>query len=151
MVVLAVTWMAKVGREAEVAALFEKLTEQSRKEPGCAMYQVHRHKTEPRRYFIYEQYKDDAALEAHRAAPHLSPATALLLVDHQLAAGSVALLRDFVKRNDDSFAARPGLFDESIGDPLRDLALLIGGTALQHCDLNHGHKGSSQMSVLSSQ
>ena len=27
MVVLAVTWMAKVGREAEVAALFEKLTE----------------------------------------------------------------------------------------------------------------------------
>ena len=70
MVVLAVTWMAKVGHEAEVAALFEKLTEQSRKEPGCAMYQVHRHKTEPRRYFIYEQYKDDAALEAHRVAPH---------------------------------------------------------------------------------
>ena len=37
MVVLAVTWMAKVGHEAEVAALFEKLTEHSRKEPGCAM------------------------------------------------------------------------------------------------------------------
>ena len=70
MVVLAVTWMAKVGHEAEVAALFEKLTEQSRKELGCAMYQVHRHKTEPRRFFIYEQYKDDAALEAHRAAAH---------------------------------------------------------------------------------
>ena len=66
MVVLAVTWMAKVGHEAEVAALFEKLTEHSRKEPGCAMYQVHRHKTEARRFFIYEQYKDDAALEAHR-------------------------------------------------------------------------------------
>jgi len=31
---------------------------------------VHRHKTEPRRFFIYEQYKDDAALEAHRASPH---------------------------------------------------------------------------------
>src|SRR6476659_2791571 len=70
MVVLAVTWMAKAGRESEVAALFEKLTEHSRKEPGCAMYQVHRHKTDPRRFFIYEQYKDDAALEAHRAAPH---------------------------------------------------------------------------------
>ena len=70
MVVLAVTWMAKVGHEAEVTALFEKLTEQSRKEPGCAMYQGHRHKTEPRRFFIYEQYKDDAALEAHRAAAH---------------------------------------------------------------------------------
>ena len=70
MVVLAVTWMAKVGHEGDVATLFGKLTEESRKEPGCAMYQVHRHKTEPRRFFIYEQYKDDAALEAHRSAPH---------------------------------------------------------------------------------
>lgn len=70
MVVLAVTWMAKVGHEAEVSALFSKLTEESRKEPGCAMYQVHRHRTDGRRFFIYEQYKDDAALEAHRTATH---------------------------------------------------------------------------------
>jgi len=70
MVVLAVTWMAKAGREAEVTATFAKLTEESRKEPGCLMYLVHRHKTEPRRFFIYEQYKDDAALEAHRTAPY---------------------------------------------------------------------------------
>jgi len=70
MVVLAVTWMAKVGRENDVVGIFGKLTEASRKEPGCSMYVVHRHKTEPRRFFIYEQYKDDAALEAHRASPH---------------------------------------------------------------------------------
>ncbi|HZQ19659.1 MAG TPA: putative quinol monooxygenase [Terriglobales bacterium] len=70
MVVLAVTWVAKNGREADVAELFSKLTAESRKEPGCVTYQVHRHRTEPRRFFIYEQYKDDAALEAHRAAPH---------------------------------------------------------------------------------
>jgi len=70
MVVLAVIWMAKLGHEAEVAEVFSKLTVESRKEPGCLMFQVHRHKTEPRRYFIYEQYKDDAALEAHRATPH---------------------------------------------------------------------------------
>lgn len=70
MVVLAVTWMARLGRENEVANLFSKLSEESRKEPGCQMYQVHRHKTDSRRFFIYEQYKDDAALEAHRAAPH---------------------------------------------------------------------------------
>jgi quinol monooxygenase YgiN len=62
--------VAKVGREAEVAELFAKLTEESREELGCAMYQVHQHRTEPRRFFIYEQYKDDAALEAHRNAPH---------------------------------------------------------------------------------
>jgi len=70
MVVLAVTWMAKAGREAEVAAVFAKLAEESRKEGGCLIYQVHRHKTDPRRFFVYEQYKDDAALEAHRSAPH---------------------------------------------------------------------------------
>ena len=70
MVVLAVTWVAKAAREADVAGLLSKITEESRKEPGCIMYQVHRHRTEPRRFFIYEQYKDDAALEAHRTAPH---------------------------------------------------------------------------------
>ncbi len=70
MVVLAVSWMAKPGQESAVAELFSKLSEESRKEPGCPMYQVHRHKTDPRRFFVYEQYKDDAALEAHRASPH---------------------------------------------------------------------------------
>jgi quinol monooxygenase YgiN len=70
MVVLAVTWMAKAGHEADVTTLFLKLSEEARKEPGCAMFQVHRHKTDGRRYFIYEQYKDDAALEAHRSTPH---------------------------------------------------------------------------------
>jgi quinol monooxygenase YgiN len=70
MVVLAVTWMAKVGHEAEVAAILAKLSEESRKEPGCAMFQAHRHRTEPRRFFIYEQYRDDAALEGHRTTAH---------------------------------------------------------------------------------
>jgi (4S)-4-hydroxy-5-phosphonooxypentane-2,3-dione isomerase len=70
MVVLAVTWVAKVGCEAEVAEVLAKLTAEARKEPGCAMFQVHRHRTEPRRFFIYEQYKDDAALESHRNTPH---------------------------------------------------------------------------------
>ena len=70
MVVLAVTWIAKTGRESETAAIFEKLQAESRKEAGCTTYQVHKHKTDPRRFFIYEQYKDDAALEAHRSSPH---------------------------------------------------------------------------------
>ena len=51
MVVLAVTWIAKAGQEAEVTSIFSKLTEASRQEPGCVTFQVHRHKTEPRRLF----------------------------------------------------------------------------------------------------
>ena len=70
MVVLAVTWMARDGHENDVAALFHKLEAASRTEPGCLMYIVHRHRTDHRRYFIYEQYADDAALEEHRNAEH---------------------------------------------------------------------------------
>ena len=70
MVVLAVTWMAKPGREDAVAEIFRKLEVASRQEPGCLMYIVHRHKTDAQRFFIYEQYRDDAALEAHRQSPH---------------------------------------------------------------------------------
>ena len=70
MVVLSVIWVAKQGHETEVAEAFTKLQELSRKEPGCQMYVVHRHRTEPRRFFLYEQYKDDAALEAHKSTPH---------------------------------------------------------------------------------
>lgn len=70
MVVLAVTWTAKPGKEKDAERLFRELTEASRKEPGCVMYLVHRHSDDPSHFFIYEQYKDAAALEAHRKTPH---------------------------------------------------------------------------------
>jgi len=70
MVVLAVTWVANPGQEAEVAEIFDKLEQASRQEPGCLMYIVHRHRSEAARFFIYEQYVDDAALVAHRNSQH---------------------------------------------------------------------------------
>jgi quinol monooxygenase YgiN len=70
MVVLAVVWVARPGHETEVADVFRKLEADSRREPGCLMYIVHRQKDRHARFFIYEQYKDDAALQAHRDAPH---------------------------------------------------------------------------------
>ena len=70
MVVLAVTWMAKPGHEDEVAGIFGKLQIASRQEPGCLMYIVHRHQTDSTRFFIYEQYRDEAALEVHRKSAH---------------------------------------------------------------------------------
>ncbi len=70
MVVLAVTWIAKQDKEPEVAELFRKLQADSRKEPGCRLYQVHTHRNDPRRFFIYEQYDDDVALQAHRDSRH---------------------------------------------------------------------------------
>lgn len=70
MVVLAVVWDAASGRESDVARLFKELETASRTEPGCLMYIVHRHRTNTNRFFIYEQYTDDTALEAHRNTPH---------------------------------------------------------------------------------
>jgi quinol monooxygenase YgiN len=69
-IVLAVTWVAKPSHEDEVAAIFRKLEAESRGEAGCLMYIVHRHKDDPARFFIYEQYRDEEALQAHRNSPH---------------------------------------------------------------------------------
>ncbi|MFO0952305.1 MAG: putative quinol monooxygenase [Isosphaeraceae bacterium] len=70
MICVAVTYVILPGREDEVIGLFEKLTAATRSEAGCRMYQAHRSTTDPRRFFLYEQYDDQAALDAHRAAPH---------------------------------------------------------------------------------
>jgi len=70
MICVAVTYLMKQGTENEAIELFTKLAPETRREPGCRMYEVHRSTTNPRQFFLYEQYQDQAALDAHRAAPH---------------------------------------------------------------------------------
>ena len=70
MICVAVTYVIRAGQEAEAARLFGLLEEATRQEPGCLLYVAHRSPTDPRRFFLYEQYVDQAALDAHRAAPH---------------------------------------------------------------------------------
>ncbi len=70
MVILAVSWKANSGKEAEVERLFQVLQAESRKEPGCLLYVVQRHREDRGRFFVYEQYKDYPALEAHRGTAH---------------------------------------------------------------------------------
>ena len=41
-----------------------------RDEPGCARFNVLQDEADDTVYYFYEVYKDEAALEAHRAAPH---------------------------------------------------------------------------------
>ncbi len=41
-----------------------------RDEPGCLRFNVIQDTQDANVYFFYEVYKDEAALEAHRAAPH---------------------------------------------------------------------------------
>lgn len=70
MIVLTVQWLANIGEEDKVKETFQKLAEASRKEPGCKLYLVHQHRDNRRRFFLYEQYENDAALQAHRESPH---------------------------------------------------------------------------------
>lgn len=70
MLCLAVTYRIQEGHEEEAAALLRQMVEPTRAEPGNLMYLVHRSPTEPGRFFFYEQYTDQAALDAHRASPH---------------------------------------------------------------------------------
>ena len=72
MICLAVTFLIKPGREVEAIGLFAQLTEATRKEPGCRMYLAHRSLDDPRKFFLYEQYDDRAALDAHRASDHFA-------------------------------------------------------------------------------
>ncbi len=55
---------------AEIAALLRRLTEETRKEPGCVSYIPHFVEGEPCTVLLYEQYVDEAALEHHRSSPH---------------------------------------------------------------------------------
>ncbi len=70
MIVLVVQWLAHMGDEEKVKSIFQKLAAASRKEPGCLMYLVNQHIDNPRRFILYEHYKDMDALQAHRESPH---------------------------------------------------------------------------------
>ena len=70
MLILVVRVTIKAGHEDEVIVPLRKLQEETRREPGCIFYFVQRSRENARRYLIYEQYKDQAALDAHRASDH---------------------------------------------------------------------------------
>jgi quinol monooxygenase YgiN len=55
---------------AEVAEALRPLTLASRQEPGCVNYVAHYAEGDPDTVLIYEQYRDAAAQEAHRASEH---------------------------------------------------------------------------------
>jgi quinol monooxygenase YgiN len=56
-------------REA-IADALRHLTAASRQEPGCISYIAHQVQSAPDTVLIYEQYKDEAALDAHKESAH---------------------------------------------------------------------------------
>jgi quinol monooxygenase YgiN len=67
---VAVRWTIKEGELDAVLAALRPLVEASRAEPGCLLYQAHRSPDEPNVIFLYEQYVDHAAYQAHADSEH---------------------------------------------------------------------------------
>jgi quinol monooxygenase YgiN len=58
------------GAEERVAGLVRELTAQVRAEPGNLVFNPHTLVDEPRRWFVYELYRDEAAFRDHLAADY---------------------------------------------------------------------------------
>jgi quinol monooxygenase YgiN len=56
----------------EIAQVLRELTRLSRQEPGCVSYVPHQVESDPDTVLIYEQYKDQAAADAHRTSQHFA-------------------------------------------------------------------------------
>jgi quinol monooxygenase YgiN len=57
-------------REKFLKAIEHDALGSERDEPGCLRFNVLQDQKDANVYYFYEIYKDEAALEAHRAAPH---------------------------------------------------------------------------------
>lgn len=61
---------ANPGAEQRVAELVRELTAHVRAEPGNVVFDPRTLKGDPRRWFVYEVYRDEAAFHEHIAADY---------------------------------------------------------------------------------
>lgn len=71
MIVLVAMYHCKEGKRAEVEANLARMAPLVKAgEPGCVLYHASRGKDDPNLILLYEQYVDEAAIDAHRNTPH---------------------------------------------------------------------------------
>jgi len=68
--VLIARWTAGPGNEERVEQILLRLAAATRTEPGCRAFRPTRSVDDPRLFVIYEEYDDEAALEAHSSSEH---------------------------------------------------------------------------------
>jgi quinol monooxygenase YgiN len=69
-VILYAEFTAKQGSESQVETLISGLAKDVRREPGNAEFTVYRERDNPRKFFVFEQYLDEASFEAHIGADY---------------------------------------------------------------------------------
>jgi (4S)-4-hydroxy-5-phosphonooxypentane-2,3-dione isomerase len=71
MLILHVTTQVKPEYVSQFLEAVRHDAEHSEKdEPGCLRFDVIHDRDDPNRFYFYEVYRDEAALEAHRQTPH---------------------------------------------------------------------------------
>jgi len=68
---VAVKWIAAEDSADRVAEIASALMGPTRAEPGCRYYQANRDPVDPRIFFFFEIYDDEAAFQSHRASDHI--------------------------------------------------------------------------------
>lgn len=68
--VVSVVWTAREGEEDAVAAAIGRLREPTLAEEGVLMWIPHRDPKDPKVFYIYEQYTEEAAYTAHTESEH---------------------------------------------------------------------------------
>jgi quinol monooxygenase YgiN len=68
--VVAAIWKAKEGEEKRVEDTIRLMTPLSRAEEGNLFYQAQVSPEDPRTFFLYEQYVDEAGYDAHKATSY---------------------------------------------------------------------------------
>lgn len=58
------------GSEAPLRSLLTWMVERTRAEPGCERYDLYEERDAGRVLHLFERYRSQAALEAHRASDH---------------------------------------------------------------------------------
>jgi quinol monooxygenase YgiN len=69
-IALVATYRGKEGSGDTIEPLLAQLAAASRREPGNLLYFVNRSLSARDTFVMYEQYVDDAAVDAHRASAH---------------------------------------------------------------------------------
>jgi len=85
-VILYATFTARAGHAETVAALLADYAQTVRTEPGNVLFEPSCHADTPEAFFVYEEYVDEAAFQAHLAAPYgarFNAALAPLIVEPQ--------------------------------------------------------------------
>ncbi len=70
MLAIVVNLEIKPATEEQAIAALEANAAGSRQEPGCLKWEWSRKLDEPTHFAIYELYRDQAAIDAHRSSPH---------------------------------------------------------------------------------